>query len=319
MPGPPAALIQVLDGTIVVALGRVNGAAKSVGVDIFRIELDRPAVVLDGAVGVAPAVVGLGAAPMGGGVFWIELDRPVIILDGALLRIGAAAVDIGGDIYRIWRLELDRVIVILDCAGVAPLAPEGIAAADVDEDIFRIELDRTVVVLDGAVGVALVVVGNAPADVANDIFPIEPDRLIVALNHAVEHPPQQITRKAAVTKLIAQIGHEIVSSLNDRRQRGRGPVALSNGPDLVDGFHHAARLCGDKADDLLTLGLNCKSEADKTNRREQRDGGNRGPHVLPPFPSVRRSPDWARASSNHLPEGPGPCGSGDLRWALSPL
>src|SRR5262249_24348438 len=138
MPGPPAALIQVLDGTIVVALGRVNGAAKSVGVDIFRIELDRPAVVLDGAVGVAPAVVGLGAAPMGGGVFWIELDRPVIILDGALLRIGAAAVDIGGDIYRILRLEVGRGVVILGFAAVGPPSPERIAAAAVDETIFRL-------------------------------------------------------------------------------------------------------------------------------------------------------------------------------------
>ena len=71
--------------------------------------------------------------------------------------MGIAAIVIGNHIFRI---EADRLVVILDGAVVIALAGVGAAAIVIGRRICRIESDRLVVLLDGAVVIALVEVNR---------------------------------------------------------------------------------------------------------------------------------------------------------------
>ena len=73
-----------------------------------------------------------------------------------------AAVVIG---FGIFRIELDRLIVVRDGPIEVTPAPPGAAAVVVGVSIFRIELDRPVEVLDGPVEVALGAPGAATVGV----------------------------------------------------------------------------------------------------------------------------------------------------------
>ena len=72
----------------------------------------------------SPFFIGVAAGDVSGDVFRIELDRLAVVSDNAvvlaLLLIGAAAVGVSGGLFRI---KLDRLAMVGDGAGAVALVP----------------------------------------------------------------------------------------------------------------------------------------------------------------------------------------------------
>src|SRR5262245_33960696 len=130
------------------------------------------------------------------------------------------------------RLELDRLVVVVDGAIVVTLAELGVAAVEVVTFSRRLELDRLVVIEDGAVVFAVLVVGDAAVVVGDGEFGVELDRLVVVRNGAVIVALEPVADAAIVEglrELVALIacrfddGGTTVDALID----GHGVLALA--------------------------------------------------------------------------------------------
>ena len=84
------------------------------------------------------------------------------------------------------RRALDRLVEVRDGPVDVALGPQGAAAVHVGGPIFRIELERLVIVRDGPVEVAPVVPSVAAVVVGSRIRRIDPHRLVEIRHCAVE-------------------------------------------------------------------------------------------------------------------------------------
>jgi len=79
------ALVEVLDGALVVADVAIGQAAAVIGDGVVAVELDGAVVIRNGAVGLALGAIGHAAIEVGEAVIGVEFDRLAQDIDGALV------------------------------------------------------------------------------------------------------------------------------------------------------------------------------------------------------------------------------------------